>query len=229
MTTIVYRKGRLMADTQVTYQGRFDDIFTNAFEKLGLKQKREDLKTSTMHKIVEVNYPSTFRGERILAIGGAGDIALFECVEPITRCSTVGIEEFLNAFVVECNKGERRLHSSTTIVVAVSSGCYFFNIHKKEKEYTVDVYFHSRKDSRFAGTGSGWSQLMVSLGFIGEADVDVDEDGVRRVSRDPQVACNGDNWLIGFLKTQMLKFCLKKNIQMKVDIYSNEITDVISC
>ena len=47
MTTIVYRKGRLMADTQVTYQGRFDDIFTNAFEKLGLKQKREDLKTST--------------------------------------------------------------------------------------------------------------------------------------------------------------------------------------
>lgn len=93
----------------------------------------------------------------------------------------------------------------------------------------MDVYFHSRKDSRFAGTGSGWSQLMVSLGFIGEADVDVDEDGVRRVSRDPQVACNGDNWLIGFLKTQMLKFCLKKNIQMKVDIYSNEITDVISC
>ena len=39
MTTIVYRKGRLMADTQVTYQGRFDDIFSNAFEKLGFKQK----------------------------------------------------------------------------------------------------------------------------------------------------------------------------------------------
>ena len=229
MTTIVYRKGVLKADTQVTYTSSLDTIFTDAMLSLGLKPSRTNLKTGTQRKIEEVENGATFKGKKILAYGAAGDLKIQDIFSPRIKTENVELEGELEAFAKSLNE-TKVLTTSSTLVLAVEDGCYFYNVDRdKEGQFETNLYFHSRKDRRTAGTGSGWNCLMACCGLVGKGDVELNDKGQRVLKCAPNACANGDNWFVSFMKNQILRLGIKKNVQMRFDVYSNEITDVIHC
>ena len=229
MTTIVYRKGVLKADTQVTYNSPFDIIFQTSFLSLGLGPSRRTLKTGTQHKIEKVENGATFKGKKILAYGAAGDLKIQEIFSPRIKTENIEIEDELRTFAETLN-GSQTLMTSSTLVIVVKEGCYFYNFDKNEEgQFETNLYFHSRKDGRTAGTGSGWNCLMACCGLVGKDDVELNDRGQRVLKCAPNVCANGDNWFVSFMKNQILRLVIKKNVQMRFDVYSNEITDVIHC